>query len=224
MIRGAVFDVDGVLLDSMQIWNDLGARYLQKRGIVPEDGLNEILFSMSMEQGADYLKEAYSLPDAQEKIVQGIGEMLRDFYYYEVMTKPGVMEVLCFLKENRVAMALATSSPREHIVRALKRNGVWDFFTPNLFTTGELGISKHQPDIYYKAAAALGTTPQETLVFEDSLYALITAQRDGFLPVGVYDACGEKNQEEMKKAARLYLKDLHELKVHWEELQAESLR
>ncbi len=224
MIRGAVFDVDGVLLDSMQIWNDLGARYLQKRGIVPEDGLNEILFSMSMEQGADYLKEAYSLPDAQEKIVQGIGEMLRDFYYYEVMTKPGVMEVLCFLKENRVAMALATSSPREHIVRALKRNGVWDFFAPNLFTTGELGISKHQPDIYYKAAAALGTTPQETLVFEDSLYALITAQRAGFLPVGVYDACGEKNQEEMKKAARLYLKNLHELKVHWEELQAESLR
>ncbi len=224
MIRGAVFDVDGVLLDSMQIWNDLGARYLQKRGIVPEDGLNEILFSMSMEQGADYLKEAYSLPDAQETIVQGIGEMLRDFYYYEVMTKPGVMEVLCFLKEDRVAMALATSSPREHIVRALKRNGVWDFFAPNLFMTGELGISKHQPDIYYKAAAALGTTPQETLVFEDSLYALITAQRAGFLPVGVYDACGEKNQEEMKKAARLYLKDLHELKVHWEELQAESLR
>lgn len=224
MIRGAIFDVDGVLLDSMQIWNDLGARYLQKRGIAPEAGLREVLFSMSMEQGADYLKEAYSLPDTQEQIVQGIGGMLRDFYYYEVMAKPGVMEILCFLKEKQVAMALATSSPREHVARALQRNGVWDFFAPNLFTTGELGISKHQSDIYYKAAAALGTTPQETMVFEDSLYALVTAQRGGFLPVGVYDASGERNQEEMKKAARLYLKNLHELKAHWGELQTESLR
>ncbi len=219
MIRGAVFDVDGVLLDSMQIWNDLGARYLRKQGLVPEAGLNEILFSMSMEQGAAYLKKAYSLPDTQEEIVQGIGGMLRDFYYHEVLTKPGVMEVLNFLKENQVAMALATSSPGEHVESALKRNGVWDFFAPNLFTTGELGVSKHQPDIYYKAAAALGTTPQETLVFEDSLYALVTAQRAGFLPVGVYDADGERNQEEMKKAARLYIKDFYEFKAHWGDLQ-----
>lgn len=219
MIRGTVFDVDGVLLDSMQIWNDLGARYLRKRGLVPEADLNEILFSMSMEQGAAYLKKAYSLPDTQENIVQGIGGMLRDFYYHEVLTKPGVMEVLCLLKENRVAMALATSSPREHVVRALKRNGMWDFFAPNLFTTGELGVSKHQPDIYYKAAAALDTAPRETLVFEDSLYALVTAQHAGFLSVGVYDAYGERNQEEMKKSAKLYLKDFHELKTHWEELQ-----
>ena len=48
MIRGAIFDLDGVLLDSMAVWNDLGVRYLRKRGIEPEDGLGQILFSMSM--------------------------------------------------------------------------------------------------------------------------------------------------------------------------------
>ena len=62
-ICGAIFDLDGVLLDSMAVWNDLGVRYLQKRGIQPEAGLSQILFSMSMEQGADYLKEQYQLPD-----------------------------------------------------------------------------------------------------------------------------------------------------------------
>lgn len=51
MIRAAVFDLDGVVLDSMSIWKDLGARYLLRRGLTPEPGLGELLFAMSMEQG-----------------------------------------------------------------------------------------------------------------------------------------------------------------------------
>ena len=50
MTKAAVFDLDGVLLDSMGIWNDLGARYLRSLGVTPEEGLNEILFSMSIKQ------------------------------------------------------------------------------------------------------------------------------------------------------------------------------
>ena len=67
MCNGAIFDLDGVVLDSMSIWNDLGARYLRRLGVAPEPGLNEILFSMSMEQGAAYLQTRYALPmSAQE--------------------------------------------------------------------------------------------------------------------------------------------------------------
>ena len=47
MIRAAIFDLDGVVLDSMSIWRDLGARYLLHRGLTPEPGLGELLFSMS---------------------------------------------------------------------------------------------------------------------------------------------------------------------------------
>ena len=65
MICGVIFDLDGVLLDSMAIWNDLGARYLRGQGLVPEPGLNTILFSMSMEQGAAYLKAHYPLPQSE---------------------------------------------------------------------------------------------------------------------------------------------------------------
>ena len=53
MLRAAIFDLDGVVLDSMSIWRDLGARDLLHRGLTPEPGLGELLFSMSMEQGAD---------------------------------------------------------------------------------------------------------------------------------------------------------------------------
>ena len=80
MIRGAIFDLDGVLLDSMGIWEDLGARYLRQLHIPPEPGLNEILFSMSMEQGAVYLKAHYPLQQSEAEICGGIAQMLKDYY------------------------------------------------------------------------------------------------------------------------------------------------
>lgn len=81
MTKAAVFDLDGVLLDSMGIWNDLGARYLRSLGVTPEEGLNEILFSMSMEQGAEYLHTHYALPQSAAEVGTGIADMLRDFYF-----------------------------------------------------------------------------------------------------------------------------------------------
>ena len=67
MIWGAIFDLDGVLLDSMGIWEDLGARYLRRLHITPEPGLNEVLFPMSMEQGAAYLKRITRFNRARRK-------------------------------------------------------------------------------------------------------------------------------------------------------------
>ena len=123
MIRGAIFDLDGVLLDSMAIWNDLGARYLRRQGIAPEAGLNAILFSMSMEQGATYLKGHYPLNGSEAEILNGIQDMLRDFYYDEVPAKAGAGETLALLQGHGIPMAAATSSPRGHVTHALDRLG-----------------------------------------------------------------------------------------------------
>ena len=83
-MMGVIFDIDGVLLDSMGIWKDLGARYLIRMGKNPEKGLSDILFSMSLEQGADYLNRNYALNKTQNDIIAEIEEMLRDYYFYEV--------------------------------------------------------------------------------------------------------------------------------------------
>ena len=178
MTKAAVFDLDGVLLDSMGIWNDLGARYLRSLGVTPEEGLNEILFSMSMEQGAEYLHMHYALPQSAAEVGAGIADMLRDFYFYEVPAKDGAAALLAALTARGVKLAAATSSPREHVTRALERLGLLGYFT-RLFTTAEVGVSKHEPTIYLLAAEALHAAPAETLVFEDSLYALKTAKAKG---------------------------------------------
>ena len=213
-ICGAIFDLDGVLLDSMAVWNDLGVRYLQKRGIQPEAGLSQILFSMSMEQGADYLKAKYQLPDTPQEILNGIEQMIRDFYFYEVQPKEGARELLQFLQDQGVKMIAATSSPREHVTKALQRSGLYDYLQ-QIYTTGDVGVSKHEPMIYQLAANSLGTKPEETLVFEDSLYALKTAKNAGFRAIGVYDADGETNQEGVRQTGELYLKRLSEFEQYW---------
>lgn len=217
MIRGVIFDLDGVLLDSMAIWNDLGARYLRGQGLTPEPGLNTILFSMSMEQGAAYLKAHYPLPWSETEILNGIQTMLRDFYYDEVPAKVGAGETLAFLRSRGIPMAAATSSPRTHVTRALERLGLLGDLSV-IFTTGEVGKSKHQPDIYHLAANALHTVPAETLVCEDSLYALQTAKAAGYRTVGLYDADGESDQAGLRDAAEVYLTSLTEFPTAWERL------
>lgn len=214
MIRAAVFDLDGVVLDSMSIWKDLGARYLLRRGLTPKPGLGELLFAMSMEQGADYLRTHYPLPEGTD-VLADLSAMLRDFYYDEVPEKDGARTALAFLREQGVSVTAATSSPRAHVTRALERLGLLPYFKA-IYTTGELGISKHQPDIYHLAAQ--GTPPGQTLVAEDSLYALQTAAAAGYRTVGVYDANGEADQQTLRRTADVYVPSLASLPAHWAEL------
>lgn len=210
MIKGVIFDIDGVLLDSMIIWTDLGERYLKSIGKEPEEGLTEKLFSMSMEQGAEYLKDKYNIDESVPEILDDINNISKNFYYNEVEAKPGVKELLEDFSSRGIKMVAATSSPRGHVERALTRVGLIEFID-RIFTNGEVGVSKHEPDIYNLAAEHMGTAPSETLVFEDSLYALKTAKSAGYVTVGIYDARGEKDQAGLKENAELYLKGYDDL-------------
>lgn len=212
MIRSAIFDMDGVVLDSMAIWHDLGVRYLHALQLQPEQGLCETLFSMSMEQGAAYLKEHYPVPYSEDEIVSQLSDMVEKFYREEVQAKDGIRELLETLSNCEITMAAATSSPRGHIEAALRRLGLLDYFR-RIYTTSEVGASKHSPDIYRLCAAFLGTEKSETLVFEDSLYALKTAAEDGFATVGVCDLQGESNQQGLRESADYYLKNISDYSV-----------
>ncbi|MCR4955544.1 MAG: HAD family phosphatase [Lachnospiraceae bacterium] len=207
MIKGVIFDVDGVLLNSMTIWKDLGLRYLKNLGITGDEGLSETLFSMSMEQGAAYMKEQYHLKQTEEEILDGIKKLLEDFYFYEVEAKKGAATLMKQFSEKQIPMVAATSSPRTHIEKALERNHLLSY-VQRIYTTSEVGKSKHSPKIYEMAANGMDSKNCETVVFEDSLYALKTAKDAGFITVGVFDKDGEANQAELKEMADIYVKDL----------------
>lgn len=210
MIKGAIFDVDGTLLDSMGIWEDVGVRYLKSIGKEPEANLSQILFPMSIEEGAAYVKEHYELPYAMDEIMEGVLSIVSDFYFYEVPLKKGVKELLEALEKKGILMVIATSSERLHIEKAFKRLEIDGYFQ-KIFTCTEVGESKSSPLIYRKAAEYLHTKPEETWVFEDALHALLTAKNAGFHTVAVYDEASEKDQEALKKEADVYVKAMTEL-------------
>ena len=79
MIRGAIFDVDGTLLDSSAVWDDAGAKYLASIGVKAEEGLGRKLFSMSLDEGADYIKDTYHLQQSREEILAGVLQVVEDF-------------------------------------------------------------------------------------------------------------------------------------------------
>ena len=209
MIKGIIFDIDGVLLNSLSIWDNLGAKYLRSIGTEPEKGLNEILFSMSMEQAADYMVERYNLSQSSEDVINGISQMIESFYFNEAPAKIGAKELMEYMKDKGIKMTAATSCPRIHVEKALERNGMLKYLD-KIFTNGEIGVSKHSPDIYNIAAEYMGTEPKETFVFEDSIYALNTAREAGFITVGVYAENGEPDQDGVRNAGEYYLKSMSE--------------
>lgn len=208
-IRGAIFDVDGTLLDSMYIWDQAGARYLQSVGAEAEPGLNRILFSMSLADGAVYLKETYGLTQSLEEIHQGILDIVDAFYREEAQAKAGVRELLEAFSAKGVAMTVATSSDKRQIRSALERLDLAKYFQ-EIFTCGEVGVSKNEPVIFHRAAALMGTKPENTCVVEDGLYAVRTANKAGYVTIGVYDASSDHDWQDLKKEADLALETLED--------------
>ena len=209
-IHGAIFDVDGTLLDSMVIWEEAAVRYLHSLGLEPEENLSQKIMTMSMEEGADYVIEHYGVNLTRKQILDGIRELIRGFYEDEVQLKPGVEQVIQALADKNIPMMIATSSDSACVVAGLKRLGVWAYFK-GILTCTDIGKGKTEPDIYLAAAKEIGSKPSETIVFEDALHAIITAKKAGFVTAGIYDSYNQ-DEKEIQKTADYYYKSWDEVK------------
>ncbi|MGI5888463.1 MAG: HAD family hydrolase [Oscillospiraceae bacterium] len=206
MIRSAIFDIDGTLLDSMKVWDDLGARYLRSRGVEPEENLAETLFPMTLEEGCSYMKEHYRLPEGEETIKKGIGDIFARFYNEEAELKPGAAEYVRKLHGMGIPMVLATVGDAQLERNALRRLGILGCFK-KLFNCGDYGTSKREPLIHLKAAEFLGTKPSETAVFEDTYAAVHSAHTAGFFVAAVEDAASSADRDKIRKEADIYIRD-----------------
>ena len=206
MIRGAIFDLDGTLLDSMAVWATLGERYLRSIGYEPRERLGEVFKTFSTEQAARYYQEHYGVPLSVPEIVAGVNAMIDRFYRGEVRPKPGVEPFLRRLRSMGVRLCVATANDGALARAALERCGLLDCFSA-VFSCADLGFrGKDTPDIFRIALGHLRTEKTETAVFEDALHAAQTAKADGFPVVGVYDPY-EPGQEALRALADCYLTD-----------------
>lgn len=208
-IRGAIFDVDGTLLDSMFIWDTIGEAYLRSIGYQPKENLNETFKNMSLHQAARYYQTEYGVTRSIDEIMDGVNAMLERYYRFEVPLKLGVAELLERLRQDGVKLCIATATDRHLVEAALERCGVLSCFG-EIFTCNEVGHGKDEPDIFEAALRFLGTRREETLVFDDALYAVRTAKEAGFPVAAVYDS-HEKAQDQIRMLADVYLEELTQL-------------
>ena len=205
MIKGAIFDLDGTLLDSMFIWDTIGEEYLRSLGKEPHEDLKETFVTLTLEEAAEYYREHYGVTLSVKEIVDGVNAMVEQTYRTKVTLKPGISEYLAWLKGNGVRTCVATVTDRYLVEETLERLGVRHYFS-EIFTCAEVGFGKDKPIIYRKALEHLGTEKSDTYVFEDLPFALNTAKTDGFPTVGVYDR-HEAHQDELRGLADYYVLD-----------------
>lgn len=182
-IKGAIFDADGTLFDSMWMWDLLESEYLA-------------MVNRFSKTGAE--------------ISGWVDTKMKDFYSNKVLLKPGVSSVLEAFSSRGIKMCVATATGKHLITLALQKTKISGYFG-KVFTCGDEKTNKNHPDIYIRAAEFLGTDIKETLVIEDALYAIETAISAGFPVAGVYDLSADMHQGEIKKLCDYYLVSIDEI-------------
>ncbi len=205
MIKGAIFDLDGTIIDSMFIWDTIGEEYLRSLGMVPKENLAEVFKTFTLTQAAEYYRNHYGIKFSADEIVDDINNMVAEIYRTKVTLKTGVGDFLKRLQSAGVKMCVATITDRTIVEDTLKRLNVLEYFS-EIFTCAEVGYNKETPEIYRQALNHLGTPKAETIVFEDALHAINTAKDDGFKVAAVYDS-HEPRQEKVKEISDYYIAD-----------------
>ncbi len=207
--KGAIFDLDGTLLDSMEVWDTVGDRFLMGRGITPPSDLRQILKPMSLEQAVSYLKEKYCLEDSVEQLMQEANDLVEEDYRYHIPLKPTALAFLKELHQKKIALCIATATDRYLVEAALQRLEIDHYFS-GIITCTEVGVGKEQPDIYFRALSILGTSQADTVVFEDALHAVKTAVSAGFSVAAVYDQSAQKETPLIQAIATWHLHSYHD--------------
>ena len=204
-IVGAIFDLDGTLLDSMPWWENLGENYLIARGKTPAPDIKRHFKRMTLEQSAVFLREEYGLEESVEEICRGILDGIEHAYRDTIALKPGAEAMLDAFAACGVRMCVATATERHCAEAALARLGVLDRFSA-VFTCSEAGASKTEPAVFETSLAHLGTLREATLVVEDSLHAIETAHAAGFPVAAVYEPSAAFEADAVQALADIYLR------------------
>lgn len=209
-IKGAIFDLDGTLVDSMGIWQKIDEEFLVKRGIQVPVNLADMIRALTFEDCARYFREEFGLSESIYEIMEEWNAMALYEYTHNVELKPGARDYLEYLKDNGIKIGLATTNTQPLLQIALKNNGIFHYFD-SISTVAEVSRNKNFPDIFLLAAQKMGLEPSQCVVFEDILPAIYSAKKAGMKVVGVYDRYSEYEIRKIKENADLFIWDFTEL-------------
>lgn len=186
LVQAVVFDLDGVLVESEQIWDEV------RRGLAAEHGLRwpsdatRAMQGMSTDEWSTYLTDVVRLPGSRQEAAANVIDQVAARYRESLPLLPGAREVVARLG-GRWPLGLASSSPRRLIDAVLESAGLADWFVANV-STEEVGAGKPSPEVYLEVARRLDVSPERTVAIEDSSNGLRSAARAGLRLIAMPNA------------------------------------
>jgi HAD superfamily hydrolase (TIGR01509 family) len=208
-IKGAIFDMDGTLINSLWCWDELwewgGRTYLGVEGFRPAPEFDKAVRTMVLADAMDYIHEKCGIAGSGKEILDHFNAILPELYWTKIPMKEGAREFLDYCLEQNIPMVLASATESKLIEIALEKHGLSKYFK-SVLSCAVIGKGKEHPDIFEAALEQLGTPREETWVFEDSYVALETAAAIGMPTVGVFDRYAFEH-ERLEKSATHYIDD-----------------
>lgn len=208
-IKAAIFDMDGTIVNSLffweEKWKELGKRYLGVNDFVPPSEVDKNVRTMKLRECAGYVKEALGLQASEEEIFDFFGGHLPDFYREKANVKDGMEQLLSYFHKKNVLMCIATATAADTAGEVIRYFGLDRYFLHVVSCAdADVNRGKDSPRVYEKALRLLGTSPEETLIFEDSDTALKTARSLGLHTVGIEDRYNG-NAEKLRQYAEIFI-------------------
>jgi HAD superfamily hydrolase (TIGR01509 family) len=181
--EAVVFDLDGLLLDTEQVWDEVREALTRERGGRWHDRAQADMMGMSSTEWSTYMHERLGLADPPEELNRLVVERMQDRYREQLPLIDGAVDAVRRIGE-RWPLGLASSSNRELIDLALELMGVADLFRVTV-SSEEVERGKPAPDVYLEAARRLGVGPERAVAVEDSGAGIGAAKTAGMRVIAV---------------------------------------
>lgn len=216
MLKGAIFDHDGLMFDTEKIWQKNWNLVAREMGITLPDEFKKEICGSNGQHTLDVIQKYYHVEDGREIRDRVIESVAHDEIENPIEMKEGLLDILEMFQKHGVKMAVASSSPKEMILINLKRSHLEKYF--EVVVSGkDVKHGKPAPDIFLLAAEKLGIDPKECYVFEDAYNGIQAGVSAGAQTIMVPDLLQPNNEirnivhavcESLKEASYLIENDL----------------
>jgi HAD superfamily hydrolase (TIGR01509 family) len=183
VIEGVIFDLDGVLIDSEHVWDEVRQQYAEERGGRWSETASRDMMGMSSVEWSHYMRDVVGIDEDPEEISAEVVRRLEAVYAEHLPLIPGAFELVERLAQ-RWPLGLASSSNRELIDLVLEVSGLGRFFRATV-SSEEVPRGKPSPDVYMEAARRLDVEPTRSVAVEDSHNGILSAKAAGMRTIAI---------------------------------------
>lgn len=209
-IRGAIFDFDGTLADTADLWHQVDGDFLARHGFVleQEPDYPERLAALGFVEGARYTIDRFNLDMTVDEVCTEWQEASAQLYRQSITLREGAERCIRALRDRGIACALATTND-PLVVEAMELVDIPELFGVRVYGK-EVGRGKDHPDIFLEAARRLEVEPTDIVVFEDIVPAILSAASVGMATCGVRANDPMQDAAGVRAAADFWLDDWHD--------------